>query len=415
MNDDLFERARDQVSCVDVAGRRERLVRRGKAWRGVCPLRGCGKTSRAEPFVVLDGGRKWKCWSCDPRGGDVVDLEHALFSAGGETLADAARRLVGGEAREESEASRRKREAARAAAEREALASAAWKAELAARLWREAGPALGTAAQTYLEARAIVGPVAARALALLRFHPRAYHSGHPEMGVFLPAMIGLVMTEFGPTGGIHCTYLSPCGRRKTHRRPAKRMWGPQGHVSEDGVLRPGGIWLTRPDVDGPVVVAEGIENALSRAILLAGDLSLPVRAAAAGSLDRLQGFEAVDDDGARDVWRPTGDPQRPPFTWPEDPAHPWGLVDVATDGDMSPVKVVGRSRRKLTPFTRDAAERARVCGVLARTGWAARLVPGSATAVRISRPPLGRDFNDELMRLRRARAEAPAAGMSEAA
>lgn len=408
MSADLFDRARDAVRCSDLVHQHGgKLVRRGADWRGVCPLRGCGAKSKAEPFRVFGGDRRWKCYSCDPRGGDVVDLEHALASTGGETLADAARRLVGGDVREESDDSRRRREQARAQAEAEAMASAAWKAELAARLWREAQPAVGSPAQDYLEGRGIFGPVAARALGQLRFHPRAYHSGHPEMGVFLPAMVGLVVTEFGATGGVHCTYLSPCGRRKTHRTPAKRMWGPQGHVDAAGVLRPGGIWLTRPDAEGPLVVAEGIENALSRAILLAGDLSLPMRAAAAGSLDRLQGHEAIDDDGARDVWAPKGDPRRPPFTWPESAAAPWGLVDVATDGDMSPIKVLGRTGRgRLTTYERVSAERARVCGRLAIAGWRTRLVEGSATRVRASCPPVGRDFNDEL------RAKAAPAGPS---
>ncbi|ADL00685.1 DUF7146 domain-containing protein [Brevundimonas subvibrioides] len=401
MDASLFDRASAAVSCEDVAERGGRTVlRKG---RGVCPLNGCGANSKAQPFAVLDSGRRWKCWSCDPKGGDVVDLEHRLYSSGSDTLADAARRLVGGVAQEESAESRERRSKARAQAEEEAMADAAWKTELARSLWREAGAALGSPAQTYLEARAIRGPVAARALALLRFHPAAYHSGDPTHGVRLPAMIGLIMTEFGPTGGVHVTYLSPDGKRKTHRDPAKRMWGPQGvrvAVGDDTMSVPGGIWLTRPDAPGPLVVAEGIENALSRAMLLAGDLSLPVRAAAAGSLDRLAGFEVTDPKtGARDVWSVTPDPLRPPFTWPEDPAHPFGLVEVATDGDMSPVKVkgwAGKKKTKLTTFERHSAERARVCGALGVAGWRRRLAPDSGTVVKATRSPLGLDFNDVL-------------------
>ncbi len=409
MIDDLFDRARDAVSCRDVAERRVVLRKKGTAWRGECPLSGCGANSKGDPFVVLDDGRRWKCWSCDPRGGDVCDLEHKLFSSGSDSLADAARRLVGGEVRQESEASRARRALERARAEAEAMKSAAWKAELSARLWREAVPAIGTPVETYLKARGIFGPVAARALALLRFHPRAYHSGHPELGVFLPAMVALITTEFGATGGVHVTYLAPDGRGKTHRSPAKRMWGPQGVVTgvgEAAVAVPGGIWLTRPDAPGLLVVAEGIENALSAAIIVAGELSLPVRAAAAGSLDRLQGQEFVDAEGARDVWKPQGDPARPPFTWPEDPAAPWGRVAIAVDPDMSPVAVMGRSGRgRLTPFQRDAKARAFVSATLAASAWKGRLAIGSTTTVGAIQPPAGIDFNDHLRAVQTARSE----------
>lgn len=394
MTTDLFERACDRVSCEEVASRATKLRQR----RGVCPLRDCGSKSKGTPFWIANGGRHWKCFSCDPQGGDVVDLERRLFSKVGETMADAARRLLGDDVREESASAKAEREASRKRREEEAMADSEWKAELARRLWSRGVPAAGTLVQTYLESRGIYGPVAARALGQLRFNPRAYHSGDPEFGVFLPAMVALITNEFGATGGVHVTYLALDGKGKTHRDGAKKMWGPQGSMTPEGSGCPGGIWLTRPDAEGPLVVAEGIESALSRAILKAGDLSLPVRAAAAGSLDRLQGFELIDKDGARDVWSPKGDPRRPPFTWPEKAEAPWGEVDIAVDNDMSPLfDIKGRTGRgRLANYTRDGMERARVCGRLAIAAWSARLVEGSATKVRASRPPLGRDFNIEL-------------------
>lgn len=430
MSEDLFERAQEEVSCRDVAERAgfKLLGRRGR-FRGVCPLNRCGDNSGAMPFVVRPArvglGDRYRCYSCN-QGGDVVDLEHRLFGSGAEGMAAAALRLVGGEARQISDAERERRAQKRDREALEASESEEFALDLARRLWREGEPAGGTLAQTYLESRGLFGPVVARAVEILRFHPRAYHSGHPQFGVFLPAMVALVMTEFGPTGGVHVTYLRADGKAKANRKAPKKMWGPQGHrcwwrpligwaslrladgpavEGEEEVLLPGGIWLTRPDATGPLVVAEGIENALSRAWLKAGDLALPVRAAAAGSLDRLQGFELVDDDGCRDVHQVKGDLQRPPFTWPEDPAAPWGEVDIATDGDMSDnVRVLGRAGRKRRPvmFRRDGAERARVCGVLATEAWRRRLNPDSPTRVGWSRPPLGTDFNIELGRVQAA-------------
>lgn len=424
MSDDrLFDQARDAVRCEDVADRRVKLQKAKGGWRGVCPFKDCGSNSKQSPFSIFGDGRRWKCWSCDPRGGDVIDLEHRLFGKADETVRDAALRLVGGIVQEESDEARERRAQAAEARERAAMEDVAWKAALGARLWREGQPAAGTLVQTYFEHRAIRGPVLARALQIVRFHPAAYHSGDPEAGVRLPAMINICMTPLGPTGGFHVTYLAPNGKGKTHRKGAKKMWGPQGlfllarkdggygpptrpergHRPEGCVMR-GGYWLSRPDTPGPLAVAEGQENAASRAMMLAGDLSLPVRAVAAGSLDSLQGFELHDEDNALvDAWGGLGDPMRPPFTWPEDPDAPWGVVDIACDSDMSPVTVQGRSgknrvgKSRVIDIRRDAHERARICGRLAVAAWCARLGPDSKTRVRASRPPEGLDFND-LMR-----------------
>ncbi|MCA0366794.1 MAG: hypothetical protein LCH57_01860 [Proteobacteria bacterium] len=427
MSDDrLFDQARDAVRCEDVAERRVKLLKMGGAWRGVCPLKDCGSKSGQGPFSVFGDGRRWKCWSCDPRGGDVIDLEHRLFGKPDETIRDAARRLIGGVLQEESDDARERRAHAAEARERAAMADAAWKAALFARLWREGQSAAGTLVQTYLESRGIRGPVLARALKILRFHPAAYHSGDPEAGVRLPAMINICLTELGPTGGGHVTYLAPNGRAKTHRKGAKKMWGPQGlfllarkdggfgppppprrgEPAEGYVLR-GGYWLSAPDAPGPLAVAEGQENALSRAMMLGGDLHLPTRAAAAGSLDALQGGELKDAEGVLvDVWGATGDPMRPPFTWPEDPRTPWGVVDIACDSDMSAVTVQGRSgknrigRSRVIEVRREAVERARVCGRLAQAAWFRRLTPSpddlplTPSIVRASCPPAGLDFND---------------------
>ena len=287
---------------------------------------------------------------------------------------------------------------------------------MAARIWREAVPAGGTLVQTYLEHRGLFGPVLARMLGQLRFHPRCYWGGHPQFGVFLPAMVGMVtaavMADDGAvrpvaTGGVHCTYLHPAGLGKANRDPAKKMWGPQGLII-DGAPVPGCVWLTRPDTDGPLDVAEGIESAGSASILMGGDLQTPRRTLAALSLDKLQGAEWADKDGRLNMRAPEGDPARPAMTWPEDPARPWGSVTVAVDRDMRPMRLRGfvasRSGRVRDMwFVRDADERARVCAVLATAAWRGALAPGSGTQVRAIQPGPGRDFNDEL----RARSTAP--------
>lgn len=412
-DDGLFEKALAAAHVEDVAAQHMKLKRGGRYRVGACPFCKEGAKAKNPPFKVDVAKQKWKCWRCGERG-DVIDLEHRLNGGVGETLRDAALRLTGGAAATPEARERRAR--ARADAEREAMEDDAFWAALGQALWRDGLSAFDTPVQVYLEARGAFGPVLARALALVRFHPAAWHSGDPERGVRLPAMITLVMTEFGPTGGVHVTYLAPGGKRKTQRSPAKRMMGPQGHriVGPDGEVRiyPGGVWLTRPDAAGPLIVAEGIETTLSRAMMRAGDLSLPVRAAAALSLDRLSGFEVTDPrTGARNVWTVTPDPKRPPFTWPEPPGSPWGEIEIATDGDMKPMKVkglAGRKQNRVVEFERSGRERARVCGTLAIAGWRRRLAEDSPTIVRATRATDGMDFNDVWMAARAAGSEAAA-------
>lgn len=408
---DLFERAVLAANILDVAETaRLKLKRSGKEHRGPCPFGKCGGASH--PFVVRTGKQRWKCYVCSPRWGDAVDLEHRLHSTGDETMADAARRLLGLAPKDPAECARRarRREAEAKAAEE----SDAWKAELAARIWREAVPASGTLVQTYLEHRGLYGPVLARMVGLLRFHPRCYWGGHPQFGVFLPAMVAMVTAAVivngsvvvMPTGGVHCTYLHPKGIGKASRDPAKKMWGPQG-VIVDGRPVPGGVWLTRPDAPGELDVGEGIESSASFSILRGGDMQAPRRTLATLSLDRMQGGEWADRDGRLNMRNPEGDPARPAVTWPEDPAHPWGAVNIGVDRDMKPMRLRGfvtskSGRVRDMPFWRDQDERARVCAVLATAAWRGALSPDSRTQVRAAQPGPGRDFNVELM----ARAEA---------
>lgn len=369
---DLFLRARELADIEKVAG--VKLFRAGKRLRGECPLCGASQAKKSGGAFSVDPVAKvWRCWACD-ESGDVIDLERKL---GGGTPREAAERL-GGPDRDGGAPVR-----ARAAPAPPPMADArdeAWKADLARGLWRRGAPAAGSPVETYLRARGIGGPVLAAALERLRFHAEAYHSGPPHQAVRLPAMVALVKAPAGATGGVHVTYLAPDGRAKTHREPAKRMWGPQGR---DG--RPGGVWLTDRAAPGPLVVAEGIESALSAAQLL----DAPCRVAAALSLGRLQGGILKDAWGRIDPDQVRADPDSPAFTWPDA-----GEVILAVDRDMRPVRVKARKpvgggtwQRELT-----GEDRARICAGLAQQAWRA----AGANPVRCIAPGPGRDFNDEL-------------------
>lgn len=185
--------------------------------------------------------------------------------------------------------------------------------------WAEAEPVAGTLAERYLRGRGITC-----ALPLtLRFHPEAWHGPTARRW---PALVALV--EGGDGFAVHRTYLHPEGTGKAPVEPAKAMLGAVG----GGATR-------LADGPGRLVVAEGIETALS---LASGLLRQPARMWAALSTSGIRGLRLPDAPGR---------------------------LTIAPDGD-----VAGLSAAHVL------AERAHALG------WAVSLLPA----------PEGRDWNDVL-------------------
>jgi hypothetical protein len=382
---DLIREANQISTVFDVLGPEHKVFRSGRRFRGACPVCGDGKSRTSTRFWVDDAGRKWGCFNggaaaCS-RGGDAVDL-YAFLA--GMSLKEAAETMVGRPLPKRP----RPPEPDRRRPVRTAEDEDTWKRKFAVEMWTKARPATGTLVETYLRARGMHGPILEAALRQLRFRRSAYHSGSRSKPVKFPAMVGLVRTPAGPTGGVHVTYLAPDGSGKASISPAKRMWGPQS-VEIDGVRIPGCVWLTNPMAEGGLVEAEGIESAVSAAILQGG----PRRVVAALSLRAVQGGVLPDKWGRidPDVLRP--DPASPAFTWPEPTDRPWGEVLIAVDRDMKPVGVKvrkaggGTMERQLGP-----EDRAKICAGLACAAWR-RTTTAPVRAI-AARP--GMDFNDEL-------------------
>ena len=112
----------------------------------------------------------------------------------------------------------------------------------AQRLWLEAMPIAGTVAEQYLRQRAITCELPDT----LRYHPECWHPSAKR----LPAMLAVV--EGAANFALHRTYLAPNGSGKAKVDPPKAMLG---QVSG------GAVRLAK--ASGPLVVAEGIETALS--------------------------------------------------------------------------------------------------------------------------------------------------------
>lgn len=207
-------------------------------------------------------------------------------------------------------------EVARRKAEDEAAADAAEKRALAC--WREAQPIGGTIAETYLRGRGITCTLPDS----LRFHPDCWHPGAQRAPAMVARIDGL------PRLAVHRTYLRPDGSGKADLDPPKAMLG----AALGGAVR-----LTV--AQGPLVVAEGIETALS---LASGLLCRPATVWACLSTSGMAGLRLPDS------------PHR---------------LTIATDGDEAG-KAAGRK----------LAERA------AALGWSVSLLPA----------PEGRDWNDIL-------------------
>ena len=135
---------------------------------------------------------------------------------------------------------------ARIRAEEEA--EAVKKAAQAERCWKEAQPIGGTPGETYLRRRGIEGALPET----LRFLPACWHPAAKH----LPAIVARV--DGAERAAIHRTYLRPDGSGKAEVDPPKAMLG----ATRGGAVRLGAG-------PGPLIVAEGIETALSLPALLA--------------------------------------------------------------------------------------------------------------------------------------------------
>ncbi|WP_436399414.1 DUF7146 domain-containing protein [Roseobacter sp. S98] len=126
-------------------------------------------------------------------------------------------------------------------------AEALKKATLAKRCWQEAQPVIGTLAEHYLRKRGIADDLPET----LRFHPSCWHVSAKEF----PALVARV--EGADRFAIHRTYLLADGSGKAAVEPSKMMLGS---------TRGGAVRLSADTA--PLVVAEGIETALSLPCLL---------------------------------------------------------------------------------------------------------------------------------------------------
>jgi hypothetical protein len=155
----------------------------------------------------------------------------------------------------------------------EAKAEANKKSRQAERCWSEALPIIGTAAERYLRGRGITCELPVT----LRYHPNCWHSS----GKRFLALVALIEGVSGYA--VHRTYLRGDGTGKAEVKPNKAMLG----ATAGGAVR-----LT--EARGSLVVAEGIETALS---LASGLLGRPATIWAALSTSGMRGLHLPSPPG----------------------------------------------------------------------------------------------------------------------
>ncbi len=170
--------------------------------------------------------------------------------------------------------------------EAERRAEAGKRAGQARALWQDAQPITGTLAERYLRGRGITCPLPET----LRFAPACWHATAQRF----PAMVAMV--EGGAGFAVHRTYLRADGLGKAEVEPAKAMLG---------AVQGGAVRLSQGP--GPLVVAEGIETALS---LACGLLSAPATILAALSTSGVRGLRLPAKPGRLTIAPDGDDPGR---------------------------------------------------------------------------------------------------------
>ena len=172
--------------------------------------------------------------------------------------------------------------------EAERRADALRRATQARAIWREAQPIAGTVAEAYLRGRGIACPLPVT----LRFHGACWHGPTAKR---YPALVALV--DGGDGFAVHRTYLRADGSGKAGLDGGDKLML--------GATAGGAVRLT--DGPGPLVVAEGIETALS---LACGLLRAPAKVWAALSTSGIRGLRLPPQPGRLTIAPDGDDPGR---------------------------------------------------------------------------------------------------------
>jgi DNA primase len=206
-----------------VSGAGVKLQHSGTEWKACCPLH----ADRTPSFTIFDSGRRFHCFGCGASG-DVLDFLQQLHGIGLRAAAEMLTRgyaptaLVGPLPAHDERA----------------------RLEEARAIWRNAVPAQGTLAETYLRSRCLEIAIPKT----IRFSALRYG----KKGREYPVLVGAITGPDNKLCGIQRTYLAQDGKGKADVPKAKLSLG---RVS-------GGAIRLAPAA-GELTVTEGLEDGLS--------------------------------------------------------------------------------------------------------------------------------------------------------
>ena len=258
-------RIRDKSTMSAIAARSLQLQRAGREWKACCPFH----PERTPSFTIYADDRHWYCHGACSCGGDQLDFIRKLHSV---SLRQAIEMVDSG---------------ALPVVQPKTATFPERNSDTVARaltIWRNAVPAAGTLAESYLRSRGLI----CRIPESIRFARLRYPRGD-----VMPCLVALIASVENKAIGIQRTYLNASGTGKAAVPEPKLSLG---HV------RGGAIRLAPAAAE--LIVCEGLEDGLT----LQQEMGTATWAAAgAGNLSKLElppGVRSVIIGADRD---PTGE------------------------------------------------------------------------------------------------------------
>jgi len=264
----FLDELRCRVPVSEVVGRRVRLTRAGREWKGLSPF----NKERTPSFFVNDTKQFWHDFSSGKHGDIftfIMEIEGVTFPQAVERLAAMAGAMVPHDGCPIAASSQ---PAIRPAIEIEHGREIAEQRRKARWLWSRRKAINGTPAERYLRARGYGGPIPAT-LGYLPAGDRHLHALIAAYGFAIEPEPGVLEILEASVVGVHLIKLTPDGSDRIRDKQCPKITIGKGFVAP--------IMLAAVNDLGGLLIAEGIEDALS------GHAASGLGAWAAGGATRL--------------------------------------------------------------------------------------------------------------------------------
>lgn len=265
---DIFRQARDSIHNIEeeVMHILPYGMREGREWVALNPTRDDNNTGS---FRINITTGKWADFATGDAGGDIVSL-HAYLR--GISQYDAAVEMLN--KRSNALAYQHKPKVSNAAkvigvgvdGNDNSIKKDAYTEELIHKIWSKCLWSSGSPVEDYLKSRGFTSTIPYS----IKYHPRLYHSATQD---YYPAMVAAIFRWCdGRSLGLHRTYLKYYSNERNGNGSSGHDNGSSNSIGKADIIPNkmmlgrvfgGAVMLARPEVGNPLVIAEGIETALS--------------------------------------------------------------------------------------------------------------------------------------------------------